>query len=112
MLLIGAANRDPRKFEQPGEFRADRPTRDSISPWDGAHLCLGAPLARVEGRIGIERMLARFGAIDISESAHGPAGARTYKYVPTYLVRSLRRLHLDLSLNQPADQHDNLSRLS
>ncbi len=97
MLLIGAANRDPRKFERPGEFRVDRPNaRQHLAFGRGAHLCLGAPLARVESRIGVERMLSRFGAIGISESAHGPAGARTYKYVPTYLARSLRRLHLDL----------------
>jgi len=98
MLLIGAANRDPRKFECPSEFRADRPNaRQHLAFGRGAHLCLGAPLARVESRIGVERMLSRFGAIGVSESAHGPAGARTYKYVPTYLARSLRRLHLDLT---------------
>jgi cytochrome P450 len=98
MLLIGAANRDPRKFEHPSEFQVDRPNaRQHLAFGRGAHLCLGAPLARVESRIGVERLLSRFANIDISESVHGPAGARTYKYVPTYLVRSLRRLHLELT---------------
>ena len=98
MLLIGAANRDPVKFERPSEFRVDRPNaRQHLAFGRGPHLCLGAPLARVESRIGVERLLSRFSFIRISESAHGPAGARTYKYVPTYLSRSLRRLHLDLT---------------
>lgn len=55
--------------------------------------------------IGVETMLSRFDTIRISESAHGPAGARTYKYVPAYLSRSHRRLHLELtsvSSNGPA----------
>ena len=98
MLLIGAANRDPLKFENPSEFRIDRPNvRQHLAFGRGPHLCLGAPLARVEARIGVERMLARFAAIEISESAHGPVGDRTYKYVPAFLTRSLRRLHLDLT---------------
>jgi hypothetical protein len=42
-------------------------------------------------------MLARFARIDISQSAHGPVGARQYKYMLTYLSRSLRTLHLDLT---------------
>jgi cytochrome P450 family 150 subfamily A5 len=107
MLLIGAANRDPRKFEHPGAFRIDRPnSRQHLAFGRGAHLCLGAPLARVESRIGVESMLARFGAVRISESAHGPAGARTYRYVPTYLSRSLRRLHLELTPSSRTDQLD------
>ena len=106
MLLIGAANRDPRKFEHPSEFHIDRPNaRQHLALGRGAHLCLGAPLARTESRIGVEAMLSRFDTIRISESAHGPAGARTYKYEPTCLSRSLRRLHLELtpvSSNGPA----------
>jgi cytochrome P450 family 150 subfamily A5 len=98
MLVVGAANRDPRKFESPNEFRIDRPNaRQHLAFGHGAHLCLGAPLARAESRVGVQRMLSRFARIDISESDHGPAGARQYKYVPTYLSRSLRRLHLDLT---------------
>jgi cytochrome P450 len=98
MLVVGAANRDPRKFESPSEFRIDRPNaRQHLAFEHGAHLCLGAPFARAESRVGVERMLSRFARIDISESAHGPAGARQYRYVPTYLSRSLRTLHLDLT---------------
>ena len=100
MLLIGAANRDPVKFERPSEFpRSDRPNaRQHLAFGRGPASVLGCS-TRTSGepnwrRRGCFRALA---FIRISESAHGPAGARTYKYVPTYLSRSLRRLHLDLT---------------
>ena len=58
MLLNGAANRDPGRFECPAEFRADRRnTMDHIAFGRGHHSCPGGPLARAEGRISIERIL-------------------------------------------------------
>ena len=63
----------------------------------GPHACPGGPLARAEARISIERLLERMKDIRISESAHGPADARHYEYVPTYILRGLRRLHLEFS---------------
>nr|MDT0665675.1 cytochrome P450 [Micromonospora sp. DSM 115978] len=51
MLLNGAANRDPRRFECPGEMRVDRSNvRQHIAFGRGVHSCAGGPLARVEGR--------------------------------------------------------------
>ena len=51
MLLNGAANRDPRLFECPAEFRIDRPNaKVHIAFGRGVHSCPGGPLARVEGR--------------------------------------------------------------
>ena len=103
MLLIGAANRDPLKFECPDEFRADRlNARQHLAFGRGPHLCLGAPLARVESRIAVEQLLSRFGAIGISESEHGPAGSRRYEYLPNFLTRSVRRLHLELDPHRPS----------
>ncbi|HXK26044.1 MAG TPA: cytochrome P450 [Myxococcota bacterium] len=98
MLVIGAANRDPRKFECPDEFRVDRKNaRQHLAFGSGVHTCVGAPLARAESRVGVERALARLRDIRISERVHGPVGARTYKYVPGYLARSLRNLHLEFT---------------
>ena len=78
MLLNGAANRDPRHFECPAEFRADRPNaRTHIAFGRGAHSCPGGPLARAEGRVSIERILDRTRNIRLSEEHHGPPGART-----------------------------------
>ena len=60
MVLPGAANRDPRMFECPHELRLDRPNgRQHLAFGHGIHTCAGAPLARAEGRVGIERLLDR-----------------------------------------------------
>ncbi|HYL51316.1 MAG TPA: cytochrome P450, partial [Acidimicrobiia bacterium] len=96
MVLNGAANRDRHRFECPAEFQIDRANaRQHIAFGHGIHTCPGAPLARAEGRISVERLLERTGDIRISEAAHGPAGARRYEYAPTYILRGLTNLHLE-----------------
>ena len=98
MLLNGAVNRDPRRFECPAEFRADRPNaREHIAFGRGAHSCPGAPLARAEGRISIERILHRTRDIRLSEEHHGPAGDRRFSFEPTWVLRGLTRLHLEFT---------------
>jgi cytochrome P450 len=98
MLLPGASNRDPRKFDQPDEFRVDRPNvREHVAFGRGAHSCPGAPLARTEGRISLNRILDRMSDITISEAAHGPAAARRYAYEPTWQLRGLTELHLEFN---------------
>jgi cytochrome P450 len=97
MLVNAAANRDPRRYECPADFEPSRANaRTHLAFGHGAHTCPGAPLARAEGRVSIERLLDRTSDIRISEAAHGPAGARRYSYAPTYILRGLRRLHLEL----------------
>ena len=99
MVVNGAANHDPRRFECPAEFQVERANaRQHIAFGHGAHTCPGAPLARAEGRITIERLLDRLDDIRISEKEHGPAGARRYDYVPTYILRGVSRLHLEYDL--------------
>jgi cytochrome P450 len=96
MVLNGAANRDPSKFDDPAEFRVERAdARQHIAFGHGVHTCPGAPLARAEGRITIERFLDRMHDIRIDAAEHGPPGDRLYDYVPTYILRGLRRLHLE-----------------
>jgi cytochrome P450 family 150 subfamily A5 len=96
MVLTGAANRDPRRFEHADEFLVDRANaRQHIAFGHGVHTCPGAPLARAEGRVSIERVLDRMRDITISEAQHGPTGARRYDYAPTYILRGLTRLHLE-----------------
>jgi cytochrome P450 len=98
MVLNGAAGRDPRRFEQPDEFRMDRSNaKEHLAFGRGPHACPGGPLARAETRISIERLLERMQDIRISESAHGPSGARHYDYVPTYILRGLMRLNLEFT---------------
>jgi cytochrome P450 len=96
MVLEGAANRDPRQFDDPDEFRIDRPNgRQHVGFGFGIHACVGAPLARAEGRVSLERILERMGDIRISEAEHGPAGGRRYHYTPIYMLRGLEQLHLE-----------------
>jgi cytochrome P450 len=98
MLLNGAANRDPRRFECPAEFRIERDNvRQHIAFGRGVHSCPGGPLARVEGRISLERILDRTRDIRLSEDHHGPAGARHFSYEPTWILRGLSELHLEFT---------------
>ena len=99
MVLNGAANRDPRRFEDPDTFDPERKNaRQHLAFGRGIHSCPGAPLARAETRVGIERLLDRTTDIRISEEHHGPAGNRRYQYIPTYILRGLTQLHLEFDL--------------
>jgi cytochrome P450 family 150 subfamily A5 len=98
LLLPGAANRDPRMFSNPHEFDVDRDNaRYHAAFGHGVHHCAGAHLARAEGRATLNRLFDRTGDISISEDEHGPADARRYEYLPTYLLRGLKTLHLELT---------------
>jgi cytochrome P450 family 150 subfamily A5 len=98
MIVAGAANRDPRRFDSPAEFQLDRTNaRQHIAFGHGAHTCPGAPLARAEGNVSVERLLERLRDITISEAEHGPADARRYDYAPTYILRGLKHLHLEFT---------------
>jgi cytochrome P450 len=101
MVLPGAANRDPRRFDDPHEFRIDRKNvREHMAFARGVHSCPGGPLARVEGRVSIERILDRMADIKINEVKHGRADDRRYTYEPTYILRGLSELHLAFTPNR------------
>ena len=67
VVLIGAANRDPDAFESPDRLDVGRGRRSHLSLGRGIHHCLGAPLARLEGRIAIEMLLERFASMSLRE---------------------------------------------
>jgi cytochrome P450 len=95
---LSAANHDPRHFDNPEEFDIDRPNlRDHMAFSRGIHGCPGAPLARMESRIAIERILARTASFQPAEAHHGPAGNRHYRFQPTYSFRSLADLHIEFA---------------
>jgi cytochrome P450 len=98
-LSNGAANRDPRQFECPAEFRATRENvRRHIAFGHGIHTCPGAPLARSEARITVERLLDRTTDIRVNEEAHGPVDSRHYDYLPTHMFHGIATLRLDFTV--------------
>jgi cytochrome P450 len=60
LVLIGAANRDERAFSRPDAYDLERDTQAMLSFGHGAHFCLGAALARLEGRTVLEEFWKRF----------------------------------------------------
>ncbi len=71
LTLIGAANRDDRRFGTDAEeFDIARPVRQHLTFGVGAHYCLGNALARIEGRVALDEVLTRFPDWDVDlESA-------------------------------------------
>lgn len=95
MLVNAAANRDPARFPDPDTFDPHRDNaRSHVTFGRGVHTCPGAPLARTEAIVGLNRLLDRTSNITIDEEHHGPPDARRYQYVPTFILRGLTRLHI------------------
>ena len=67
LLLIGSANRDPDAFPEPDRYDLDRDTTKLVSFGSGRHFCMGAPLARLEARVGLQELVARVASYDIDE---------------------------------------------
>ena len=99
-IANSAANRDARKFENPEEFQFDRKNaRLHVAFGAGRHACPGAPLARAETVVALNRMFDRTSDIRIDESVHGPADARRYSYLPTFILRGLT--HIAIEFDSP-----------
>jgi cytochrome P450 len=68
LLLTGAATRDPRAFEEPNKFNIDRPRSLGVAFGQGVHICLGASLARMESRIALEELAARWDRLEVDKT--------------------------------------------
>ncbi len=98
MLALAAGNRDPRRWENPQDFVLNRPKiKEHIAFGRGKHVCAGAPLARVEVRIILEKFLEHSAHIDLDVTKHGPRGARRLDYEPSFIIRGLSQLNLKLT---------------
>jgi cytochrome P450 len=69
VLLLGAGNRDPREFDRPDEFDITRANPRILAFGHGAHVCLGAAVARLEARVALEEFLARYPRYSVDEDA-------------------------------------------
>ena len=98
VVSLSAANRDPRRWEDPAEFRLGRPKiKEHLAFGRGAHTCAGAPLGRAEVAVILDRFLEHTSAITLDEAHHGPAGNRTIEYEPSYIIRGLANLHIKVA---------------
>jgi cytochrome P450 len=74
-MLFGAANRDPRTFEEPDRFDVARPNAaEHIGFGGGIHVCIGAPLARVELEAALRALVERCPSLELAaEPERNPA---------------------------------------
>ncbi len=68
LLLYASANRDEREFEDPDRFDVERRATRNLGFGHAAHVCIGAQIARLEGRVVLEEILSRFPDYSIDES--------------------------------------------
>jgi len=98
MLANAGVARDPRRFECPYHVDPDRQNAsEHIAFGRGIHACPGGPLARIETRVSLERLLARLSEIRIDEQVHGPSDARRFDYIPTFILRGLMQLNIQFT---------------
>ena len=96
VIAFAAANRDPRRWENPQDFVFDRPRiNQHLAFGRGLHTCIGAPLARAEVRVLLEKFLEHTSDITLSPR-HGKPGAADLRYEPSYIIRGLEDLHIEL----------------
>jgi hypothetical protein len=68
-LLMNAANRDPRAYPDPDTVDLERDGVPHLTFGFGAHICLGFPLARLEGQVALPAVLARWKRIEVASDA-------------------------------------------
>lgn len=93
-VFLGAANRDPAKYESPNTFDITRPAGSHLTFGHGIHFCLGAPLARMEMTLGLKAMIQRIRSFRI------PTGGQL-EPLPSFNLLGLKKLPLELE--QAAD---------
>jgi cytochrome P450 len=91
LVCIGAANRDPDVFADPDVFDIRRPNaHEHLSFGSGPHLCLGAPLARLEARVVLEELAAALPDLRL-------AAGQTFEFMPIIGFRGPRAVHVEWS---------------
>lgn len=86
LIAMADADRDPERFEEPDRFDIRRDARGHIAFGHGLHYCLGAPLARLEGRIAVRTLLER------CPTVAADADEAELEWMPGMLIRGVRKL--------------------
>lgn len=89
MSLLGAANRDPEQFPDPDRLDIERDPNKHLGFGFGIHFCIGAPLARLEGKVAFPAILRRFPNMQLATDR--------IEYVPAFGIRSIKALPLELT---------------
>ncbi len=91
-IMYGAANRDAEQFPDPDHFDVRRPNaKMSVAFGAGIHFCLGASLARLEGKVAFETLLTRLRNVRLAE------GKNDFRHTLNPIVRGLEALHLEFT---------------
>jgi hypothetical protein len=85
-LLMNAANRDPRAYQDPDRIDLQRRGVPHLTFGFGAHLCLGFPLARLEGQIALPALLARWKTIELA--------APRLEWIDSMVLRGMKAMPL------------------
>jgi len=97
LVALSAANRDPRRWDDPDALVLDRPRiKEHVGFGRGKHVCAGAPLARVEVRVILEKFLEYTSNIELDLEKH-PDGVANLSYEPSFIIRGLAEMHLKLT---------------
>ncbi|MBV1691009.1 cytochrome P450 [Novosphingobium sp. G106] len=97
LVALSAANRDPRRWENPNELEIGRKKIvEHVGFGRGKHVCAGAPLARAEVRIIFEKFLASTSKIELDMEKH-PGGIADLVYEPSFIIRGLATMNLKLT---------------
>ena len=90
LAYMGAANRDERHFSDPERFDLQRNVIDHLGFGSGIHLCLGAPLARLEARLALETLSQRVASVELAGSPV-PTGGLLLRGSASMPVRLIER---------------------
>ncbi len=97
LVALSAANRDPKRWENPNELVLGRKKIvEHVGFGRGKHVCAGAPLARVEVRVIFEKLLQYTSKIELDPVQH-PNGAADLSYEASFIIRGLATMHLKLT---------------
>ena len=90
VIVFASANRDEAIYDDADDFNPDRDSlREHLAFGKGIHFCLGAALSRLEGKVALEELVRRLDSFTLADS-------NTFEYFPSFLLRGLTRLDVDI----------------